>query len=315
MTMATVTDPPPGARAAPAARARRSPTRPRRLSDRAYYWMVAPALVLFLLFHTLPVLQGMYYSLTDYAGYGDWDFVGLRNYRNLFQDDLIWQSYLFTFQFALVATLLTNGIALGLALGLNGRIRFRTTLRGVFFIPNVLAVLIVGYIFNYLFSNSLPYLGQRLGIDALSGSLLGDPDRAWIAVVVLAVWQATAFNIIIFLAGLQTVPDHLYEAATIDGANAWQRFRSVTLPLIAPFVTINMVLSARNFLQVFDHIAALTQGGPGTSTMSVSYLIYTGGFTGGEYAYQTANAVVFFLCIVLISLFQLRLLQRREVSL
>ncbi|MBZ4016576.1 sugar ABC transporter permease [Streptomyces purpurogeneiscleroticus] len=285
-----------------------------RFAGRAYYLMVLPALALFLLFHTFPVVQGMYYSLTNYAGYGRYTFVGPDNYLNLFQDSRIWDSYLFTFRFAAVATVLTNLIALAIALGLNGRIRFRNTLRGVFFVPNLLAILIVGYIFNYLFSDSLPYIAEKLGIGALSTSVLADPDLAWVGVAVLAVWQAVAFNVIIFLAGLQTVPEDLYEAATLDGAGAWQRFRSVTLPLIGPFVTINMVLALRNFLQVFDHIAALTGGGPGTSTTSVAYLIYNGGLNGGEYAYQTANAVVFFLCIVVISIFQLRVLQRREGS-
>ncbi|MGW0185996.1 carbohydrate ABC transporter permease [Streptomyces sp. NPDC003362] len=309
--MAAVTAPPRTAPAGPGGPARSGP---RRSTGRAYYLMVLPALALFLAFHTFPVLQGMYYSLTDYAGYGRYDFVGLDNYVSLFQDSRVWDSYVFTFRFAVVATVLTNLIALAVALGLNGRIRFRNTLRGVFFVPNVLAILIVGYVFNYLFSNSLPYIAGKLGIDALSTSILADPDLAWVGVVALAVWQAVAFNVIIFLAGLQTVPEELYEAATLDGAGAWQRFRSVTLPLIGPFVTINMVLSLRNFLQVFDHIAALTKGGPGTSTTSVAHLIYNGGLNGGEYAYQTANAVVFFLCIIAISIFQLRVLQRREGS-
>src|SRR5690606_5272085 len=116
---------------------------------RTFYWMVVPALVLFLLFHTLPVLQGFYYSLTNYPGYGSYDFIGLKNYANLFRDDRILDAYVFTFQFAIVATVLTNALALAIALGLNARIRLRTTLRGIFFIPNVLAILIVGYIFNY----------------------------------------------------------------------------------------------------------------------------------------------------------------------
>ncbi|MGV9890167.1 carbohydrate ABC transporter permease [Streptomyces sp. NPDC003395] len=312
--MTTLTAPPDSPATRPGRRRRtRRPSRPCGAGG-AFYLMVLPALALFLLFHTVPVLQGVYYSLTDYAGYGRYHFIGLDNYLHLFQDDRVWDSYLFTFRFAAVATVATNLLALAVALGLNGRIRFRTTLRGVFFVPNVLAILVVGYIFNYFFSNSLPYIGQKLGIGALSTSILADPDLAWVGVVVLAVWQAAAFNVIIYLAGLQTVPEDLYEAATLDGAGAWQRFRSVTLPLIGPFVTINMVLSMRNFLQVFDHIAALTQGGPGTSTTSVAYLIYTGGLAGGEYAYQTADAVVFFLCIVAVSVFQLRILQRREGS-
>lgn len=310
--MTVVTDAAPSAAPAPGT-ARPAPRR-RRGTGRAYYWMVLPALALFLLFHTVPVLQGVYYSFTDYAGYGRYDFVGLNNYVNLFQDGRIWESYLFTFKFAAVATVLTNVVALAIALGLNARIRFRSVLRGVFFTPNVLSILIVGYVFTYLFTYSLPYVADHLGVDSLTTSILADPDLAWVGVVVLAVWQAAAFSIVIYLAGLQTVPADLYEAATLDGAGPWQRLRSVTLPLIAPFVTINVVLSLRNFLQVFDHIQALTAGGPGTATTSVAYLIYTGGFKGGEYAYQTADAVVFFFVIVLLSVFQLRILQRREVT-
>jgi raffinose/stachyose/melibiose transport system permease protein len=276
--------------------------------------MVLPAFALFFVFHTVPVLQGFFYSFTDYAGYGDWDFVGWRNYANLFRDDRVRDSYLFTFQFAIVCTLLVNAIALAIAVGLNSRIKFRATLRGIFFIPNVLAVLVVGYIFNYLFSNSLPVIGRALGIERLSGSLLADPELAWLAIVVLAVWQSTAFAIILYLAGLQTIPEDLYEAASIDGAGRWRQFRSITFPMIAAFFTINMVLSLKNFMMVFDHIVALTNGGPGTATESVSLVIYRGGFQGGEFAYQTANAVTYFLVIVVVSLVQLRILRRREVE-
>ncbi|GIH89959.1 carbohydrate ABC transporter permease [Planobispora siamensis] len=288
--------------------------RTRKPVGRTFYWMVIPALVLFVLFHTLPVLQGFYYSLTDYPGYGSHEFIGFQNYANLFKDDRVLDAYLFTFQFAIVATILTNVIALAIAMGLNAKIRFRTTLRGIFFIPNVLAILIVGYIFNYLFSNSLPVVAEALGIEALSTNILVNPDLAWLGIVIVATWQAVAFNIIIYLAGLQTIPGDVVEAATIDGAGRWRQFVSITFPLIAPFFTINMVLSLKNFLQVFDHIIALTNGGPGTATTSVSVLIYSGGLEGGEYAYQTANAIVYFLVIVAVSVFQMRLLQRREMS-
>ncbi|WDZ83049.1 carbohydrate ABC transporter permease [Micromonospora cathayae] len=294
--------------------------RPRRVRRRrrvpaAFYAMVLPAFLLFFVFHTVPVLQGVFYSFTNYAGYGEWDFVGLDNYAAMLLDDRIRASYLFTFRFAIVATILVNVLALAIALGLHARIRFRTTLRAVFFLPNVLAVLVVGYIFKYLFGTSLPALGESLGIDALSTSILADPELAWLGVVVLGVWQATAFAVILYLAGLQTIPGDLYEAAAIDGAGRWRQFRSITFPLIAAFFTINMVLSLKNFLMVFDHVVALTEGGPGTSTESVSMVIYRGGFQGGEFAYQTANAVAYFVVIVVVSVLQLRVLRRREVSL
>jgi raffinose/stachyose/melibiose transport system permease protein len=281
---------------------------------RAFYWMVLPAFVLFFVFHTVPGLQGIFYSFTDSPGYGTWRFVGLSNYIALVSDDRVRAAYFFTFKFALIATVAVNALALAIAVALNGRIKWKSALRGIYFIPNVLAILVVGYVFQYLFAGALPAIGAALGIDRLSTSILADPSLAWIGILALAVWQSTAFNIILYLAGLQTVPVELYEAASIDGAGAWRTFRSITFPMIAAFFTINMVLALKGFMQVFEQIIALTGGGPGTSTESVGVLIYKGGFQGGEYGYQLANAVVFMFIIVIFALFQLRVLQRREVS-
>ncbi len=280
--------------------------------SRAYLWMVLPAFLLFFAFHTFPVLQGVFFSFTDSPGYGEWGFVGLSNYTALFTDPRIGHAYLFTAQFAVVATILTNVLALAIAVGLNGKIKFRTTLRAVYFIPYVLAILVVGYVFQYLFTFSIPAMAEALGVEALTTSILADESWAWVAIVVLAVWQSTAFSIVLYLAGLQTVPAELYEAASLDGASAARRFRSITFPMIFGFFTINMVLSLKGFLQVFDHIFALTAGGPGTATESVGVLIYRGGFQGGEYGYQLANAVLFMIVIIAFAVFQLRVLQGRE---
>jgi raffinose/stachyose/melibiose transport system permease protein len=282
--------------------------------DRTYYWMVLPAFVLFFALHTIPVLQGIFYSFTDSPGYGTWNFVGLSNYVALFEDPRIREAYLFTFQFAIVCTVLVNVIALALAIGLTGRIKFRSTLRGIYFIPHVLALLVIGYVFQYLFNQSLPVIGQALGIDRLSTSILADPDLAWIGLVVMTVWQGVAFSTIIYIAGLQTVPGELYEAASIDGASPWRQFWSITLPMIWAFFTINLVLSLKNFLQVFDQVIAMTGGGPGTATETIGVLIYRGGLQGGEYGYQTANAVIFMIIIVALALFQLRVLRREQVT-
>lgn len=283
-----------------------------KLAPRAYYWFVWPAVIAFAGFHTLPMIIGVFFSFTNYAGYGTWDFVGIANYVNIFRDDRVLQAYLFSFLFALVATVLTNVISLAIALGLNAKIRARNFWRGVYFVPYILAVLVIGYVFQFLFSNSLPKILSFIPL--FRDNILTNPDWAWTAVVVLAVWQACAFSIIIYLAGLQTIPGDIYEAASIDGASAGRQFRSITFPLISAFFTINVVLSLKGFLQVFDPIIALTNGGPGTSTESVTMLIFRGGFSGGEFAYQTANAVVFFVIITVVSLLQFRVLQRREVD-
>ena len=128
----------------------------------------------------------------------------------------------------------------------------------------------------------------------------------------MAVWQSTAFNTILYLSGLVTIDPDLYEAADIDGATSWIKFKEITFPLIAPFFIINVVVSMKNYLMVFDQIVALTGGGPGTSTESISLLIYKGGFSGGEFAYQSANAVIFFIIVVAISLFQIKILEKRN---
>ncbi|MEB1809383.1 MAG: sugar ABC transporter permease [Bacillaceae bacterium] len=279
-----------------------------------YFLMVLPAVVLFFAFHTFPVLQGIFYSFTNFKGYGSWEFVGFRNYINVFKDSRAIDAYIFTFKFAVLSTVLVNIISLAIALGLNSKIKFKKTLRGIYFMPNILSILIVGFIFNYIFAIFVPSIAENLGINALTASILGNPDLAWLGIVVVAVWQAAAFNTILYLAGLATIPQDIYEASSIDGANKWQDFWKITFPLIASFFTINMVLAMKNFLMVFDHIMALTGGGPGRSTESISLLIYRGGFQGGEFAYQSANAVVYFIIIVTISVIQIRYLQKREVQ-
>jgi len=280
--------------------------------NHAFLLMAVPGFVLFFIFHTYPALQGIFYSFTDWKGYGNWEFVGFKNYLNVFKDDRALDAYLFTFKFAVIATILVNVFSLLIAMGLNAKIKFQKTLRAVFFLPYILSILIVGFIFNFIFSHLLPQIGENLGIAMLAKNILGDPNLAWVGIVIVAVWQAVAFNTILYLAGLVTISEDLYEAASIDGAGVWRKFWSITFPLIAPFFTINMVLAMKNFLMVFDQIVALTGGGPGKSTESISLLIYRGGFEGGEFAYQSANAVIYFIVIVLISIIQLRFLEKRE---
>ncbi|MDP4084495.1 MAG: sugar ABC transporter permease [Bacillota bacterium] len=280
----------------------------------AFLIMTLPAVLLFFTFHTYPALQGIFYSFTDWHGYGPWTFVGLKNYINVFQDDRALHAYLFTFKFAITTTIIVNVFSLLIALGLNSKIKGRNFFRGVYFLPNILSVLIVGFIFNYIFAHILPQMGNSLHLKFLAKNILGDPNLAWIGIVIVAAWQSIAFNTILYLAGLQTISSDIYEASSIDGAGKWREFWSITFPLIAPFFTINMVLALKNFLMVFDQIMAMTGGGPGESTESISYLIYNGGFSGGEFAYQSANAVIYFIVIVLVSIIQLRILQRREVE-
>ena len=293
--------------------ARRRAKQRRHRVPAMFYWMALPAVALFFLLHTIPVLQGFFYSFTDYAGYGTWNWVGFKNYANLVQDDRIRASYLFTLKFAALATIVINVASIAIATFLNSKIKFRTWFRGIFFMPYVMSLLIIGYVFSFIFSNSLPWFGHKLGIGWMETNILANEDLAWLGIVAVQAWKSMAFAIIIYLAGLQTIDPQLYEAASLDGASGWLQFRQITFPLLAAFFTINMVLTLKDMLMVFDLIFALTNGGPGTSTESISFVIYRGGFEGGEFAYQMANAMVLFLMIVIFSIFQLRILQRREV--
>ena len=154
-----------------------------------------------------------------------------------------------------------------------------------------------------------------IGSGTLGSSMLSNEKLAWIAVVIVCAWQSIAMNTIIYISGLQTVPEDVYEAGSIDGATGWKKFKNLTFPLILPFFTINMVLCVKNFLMVFDQIMALTKGGPAQSTESISYLIYQNGMGGGQFGFQSANAVIFFIVIVGISVFQLGVLGKKEEQL
>lgn len=275
---------------------------------RTFMLMTIPVVALFFAFNTLPLIKGVIYSFTNFRGYGTYDWVGLRNYIDLFQDGRVGKSYLFTVKMAVASTIVTNVISLVLALGLNSKIRFKSTLRGMYFLPNILGALVVGYIFNYFFTYIIPAIFHTT-------SILASSTWAWVGIVAVCAWQAIAMNTIIYISGLSTVPEDVYEAGSIDGATGWERFKSLTFPLIIPFFSINMVLSGKNFLMVFDQIMALTKGGPAQSTESISFLIYNNGMAGGQFGFQSANAVLFFVIIVAFSVAQLQFTSSKEEQL
>ncbi len=282
---------------------------------RTFLLITIPILALFICFNTIPLIRGVIYSFTNFKGFGSYDWVGLRNYIDLFQDPRVGGSYLFTFKLAICSTIVTNVISLVLALGLNSKIRAKGFFRAAYFLPNVLGALVVGYVFQYLFTYILPAFGQMIGSGTLSSSLLSNEKTAWIAIMIVCCWQNIAMNTIIYISGLQTVPQDVYEAGALDGATGWQQFRYLTFPLIIPFFTINMVLCIKNFLMVFDQIMAMTKGGPAQSTESISYLIYNNGMSGGQFGFQSANAVIFFIVIVALSAAQMKISSRKEEQL
>ena len=283
-----------------------------RKVDPAYYWMTVPAMILFMVFLYWPFLRGVMYSFTNSKGYGKYKWIGLTNYKAMFQDERIGRAYLFTFFIAIVVTILVNLLSMFIAVLLNSKIAFRNGFRAIYFIPYTLAVLVVGYVFKYIFMMPIPELGKALGIGWLSESMITSESLAWAPIVVLSVWQGVAYTTLIYLAGLQTIDTDIYEAAALDGVNAWQKFWQITFPLIGPFFTINLVLTMKGALGTFDQVVALTGGGPNSATETVTYLIYQGGLTGGEYAYQTATAVMFFIVLAIIAFIQLKFFGSKE---
>ena len=281
--------------------------------ERTFLLITIPILALFFCYNTLPLIKGVIYSFTNFRGYGEFDWVGIRNYTDLFTDARVGKSYLFTFKLAIVATIVVNVLSLVLALGLNSKIKFKSALRGMYFVPNILGALVVGYIFNYFFTYILPAVVKMMG--GKGDSILASSKWAWVAIVIVCAWQSVAMNTIIYISGLQTVPEDVYEAGSLDGATGWKKFKNLTFPLILPFFTINMVLCMKNFLMVFDQIMALTKGGPAQSTESISFLIYNNGMAGGQFGFQSANAVVFFVVIVVISVLQMNFLGNKEEQL
>ncbi len=275
-----------------------------------YLLMIIPAIVLFTFFIMYPAVQGTIWSFTNYVGYGSSKFIGIANYKAAFADPTIRDSYGFTLLFAVVACIVTNVVAMALALALNARIRWRTGFRTIFFMPMVLSGLIVSYIFTFIIGTSAPIIAGTIHFAPLESDILANQHTAWLGVVFVASWVAIPGAIIIFLAGLVAIPTEVYEAASIDGASAWSKFRHMTFPLLFPFFLINTILTFKAFLNVYDVVVGLTGGGPGTATTSVAMEIFNG-FFNGDYAYQMANAVIFFIITLFFAVFQLSALRRR----
>jgi len=275
-----------------------------------YLLMIIPAIALFTFFIIYPTINGMFYSFTDYVGYGAWKFIGFANYKAAFSDPNIRDSYGFTLLFAVVGTLVVNITAMLLALALNSQIKWQRAFRTLFFLPMVISGLVISYVFTFIISNSIPIVSAEIHFTPFTSSLLANQHLAWLGVVFVASWQAIPGAIIIFLAGLVAIPTEVYEAASIDGASAWSKFRHMTFPLLFPFFIINSVLVFKNFLNVYDVVVGLTGGGPGTATTSVAQTIFNG-FFNGDYAYQMANAVLFFIVTVVLSILQLGVIRRR----
>jgi len=292
----------------------------RLLNTYAFLLFTIPAVFLYTLFFIFPMLQGLLYSFTDWNGVRrSYSFIGFHNYVKMLSDARIAHSLSFTVRYVVMLVILVVVISLGLALLLNVRIRnkpirLKTFFRSLYFYPSILSLITVGLIFNQIFLNIIPAIGKGLGIDFLSSSLLARQNTAPLGILIVSVWQGVALPTVLFLAGLQSIPDSPIESAMIDGAGPLRIFVSVKFPFLIPTLNMVVILTLKSGLTVFDYIMAMTGGGPAGATESLGLLIYRFAFTGEmKFAYGTAVSVVLFLIIAGISFLQLRMLRRLEV--
>lgn len=274
-----------------------------------------PALALYVFVVLVPSVQGAGLAFTDWDGLSPVKhFVGLDNFREMLKDPAARGALRQTLIIAAAVTVVQNGIGLLLALGVHSRIRSRFVLRVLLFAPAVMTPVVTAALWKYMLApeGALNGLFGAVGLDGLRQNWLGDPDLALASVIGVIVWQFSGYSMVIFLAGLQGIPDEVYEAAAVDGAGAWRRFRSVVLPLLAPAMTINLMLSVIGGLKLFDQVWVMTSGGPGTATETLSTLLYKNAFQFNEYGYSVAIAIVLTVFVAVISSGQYGLLRRQE---
>lgn len=299
-----------GSRARPAARRG-------RLREALIGWAFsAPFMIVFLVFLALPILASFILSFTGFSLGNLVDpfsapFVGLDNYVRLLHDEKFLQAAFNTAYFVVVGVVLNVALGLGAAVALNrGITRFRAVFRVGYYLPVVTSIVAIAVIWRFLFNADFGLVNGVLQAVGIKGpDWLGNPTLAMPVIIALAVWRNFGNAMIIFLAGLQGIPNDLYEAARIDGANRWQEFRSITLPMLRPTVLFLTVITTIGFLQLFEEPFVMTQGGPLNKTLSVSMYVYQQGFNFFHQGYASAIAYTLFIVIAAITLIQFRVLR------
>ncbi|MEI5521927.1 sugar ABC transporter permease [Streptomyces brasiliscabiei] len=276
---------------------------------------LAPAIALIGVFTITPFVNAITLSFQSWDGISlDTPWVGLQNYEFVFEDDEFWASMRNVAVFGAVGFFLGNALSLGMAIAVNRIRRLRTFFRTVFYLPGILSVVVVGVIFLFMFEPRTGVLNRLLdmvGLEPLQQNWLGDPTFALPSLAAVFIWFHWGFGFLLFLAGLQDIPEELYEAAELDGAPAWAKFRYITWPQLAPVTTIVSLLTLLAALQIFGTVQVLTNGGPGSHTLVPTLLIYEEAFTNNRYGSAAAMSVLFGGALVLLSFIQLTIARRR----
>ena len=283
-----------------------------------YLLFILPAFIVYTILTVIPLVQTLGLSFTNWDGYSmsHLSFTGLKNFRLVFADRSMKTALLNTCFYSIVFPLVTTVFAIPLSLVLNSGMKTKNIQRAVFFFPSVPSAIILGYLWAYILSptgNGL--LNKLLGLFGIHPVMwLAVPKWAMFSVLLVNLWSVVGWHACIYLAQLQSIPTEYYEAANVDGATAWQKFRYITFPMLASAMTVSVMLLLLNSMKLYDLPFALTSGGPGTSTTLVSQIIIKTGFVEKSYGKATAMSAIFFVFIAVISVIQLKLMKKREVE-
>lgn len=274
---------------------------------------VAPMLVLFLVFRFLPVIGAFLLSLTDYRISGKWDFIALDNYTRLLSDKVFHEALLVTVTYTVIFVPLTVLLSLGTAMLLHQVVWKREFFRGVFFLPYVTSIVLAAVIWKWIYDAQDGLLNAALGLVSIGPiDFLSQSSTVLPSIAVTSAWKGFGYSMLILLAGLQAVPKSYLEAAMIDGAGSWQRFRFVTPPQLRPVLFFVLVIETIGAFQVFDAMYVMTGGGPVRSSYSLVYFLYDSGFKYFDFGYASAIGLVLFLIVLIVSLVQRRLVGRDD---
>jgi len=277
---------------------------------------MGPAVLFFTSIVIIPFIMGMGFSLTSWDGVsGAVNWIGFSNYQGLVEDERFMYAFSFTIRYTLTVVFLQNLLAFLLALLLSQKIWGANISRTMFFLPNLIAGVLLGFIWRFIFSRGFLSIGEITNIPFFQLPWLGTARTGFWALVIVSVWRMTGYLMVIYIAGLTTIPDELLECAVIDGANAWQKLLRIKIPLVVPSFTVCLFLSLAWEFKMFDLNFSLTKGGPFGSTRAVALDIYNEAFINANYGLGSAKSVVFFIVVALITLLQVKATMRKEVQL
>lgn len=282
--------------------------------DFSFWLFLAPVLIAFLLVVFIPLVMGIYYSFTDWNGISSTiKFTGLENYVNAFKDPTFKHSFWFTTKFTIVSVVVLNAFGFGLALLVTQKLKISNPLKTIFFMPNLIGGLILGFIWQFIFQEVFAGIGGLIGVNSMKSWLSNETTGFW-GLVILMSWQMAGYLMIIYISGIQNVSSEVLEAAKIDGANSFQRLRRIIIPLVRPAMTISVFLTLSNSFKLYDQNLSLTAGGPGNSTQMIAMNILYTGQKFNDMGQAQAKAIILLLVVGVISLVQVYISKRGEVE-